>query len=99
MHPWLTRSSKSSPEIARVSRGFAGSLTCTIQSLKKRLHSIDIPTELIWGAHDGIVDTAYGKRYADAIAGAKLTVIENAGHFPHVEQPEEFMRVLRDALA
>jgi pimeloyl-ACP methyl ester carboxylesterase len=67
--------------------------------LKKRLHSIDIPTELIWGAQDGIVDTAYGKCYANAITCAGIAVIENAGHFPHVEQPEEFMRVLRKALA
>ncbi len=63
--------------------------------LKHRLHRIKVPTLLIWGENDGIVKAdSYGKGYAGLIPGAKLSVIKNAGHLPHIEQPEAFTKVL-----
>ena len=64
--------------------------------LKHRLHRIGVPTLLIWGEHDGIVKTDYGKGYAALIPGAKFTAIPAAGHLPHIEQPAAFMRVLNE---
>lgn len=66
--------------------------------LTHRLHRIRVPTRLIWGEQDGIVTPAYGKAYADFIPGATFDVIPNAGHYPHLEQPEAFMARLRDFL-
>jgi pimeloyl-ACP methyl ester carboxylesterase len=60
--------------------------------LKGRLHRIDVPTLLLWGAQDRIVTPAYGRAYAAAIPGAKFATIDQAGHFPHIEQPEQFAR-------
>lgn len=63
--------------------------------LRHRLHRIGVPTLLIWGASDGIVKAdPYGSGYAALIPGAKLSLIANAGHLPHIEQPEAFMKVL-----
>jgi len=59
--------------------------------LKRWLHRIDRPTLLLWGAEDRIVTTAYGEGWRQAIPGALLKVIPNAGHFPHWEQPELFV--------
>ena len=59
--------------------------------LKRWLHRIEVPTLLLWGADDGIVTPAYGEGWRQAIAGARLEVIANAGHFPHWEQPEELV--------
>jgi pimeloyl-ACP methyl ester carboxylesterase len=57
--------------------------------LRQRLHRIDVPTLLLWGASDRFVTPGYyGAAYRDAIPGARLQVIERAGHFPHLEQPE-----------
>jgi pimeloyl-ACP methyl ester carboxylesterase len=68
--------------------------------LKGRLHRIDVPTLLLWGAQDRIVTPAYGHAYAAAIPGAEFALIDQAGHFPHLEQPEEFARqVLSFAMA
>lgn len=66
--------------------------------LKNRLHRIKVPTQLIWGEHDGIVAPAYGKAYADLIPGATLKIIPSAGHYPHLEQPGPFMAQLREFL-
>lgn len=60
--------------------------------LKGRLHRIDRPTQLLWGAQDRIVTPDYGRAYAAAIPGARFALIEQSGHFPHLEQPDEFAR-------
>jgi pimeloyl-ACP methyl ester carboxylesterase len=58
--------------------------------LKRWLHRIDVPTKLIWGDSDGIVSTAYGEAWRAEIPGAAMTVIPQAGHYAHWEQPEAF---------
>ena len=58
--------------------------------LKRWLHRIDIPTHLIWGERDGIVSASYGAAWQAEIAGAAMTIIPEAGHFPHWERPEKF---------
>lgn len=59
--------------------------------LRYRLHRIDIPTLLLWGENDGIVSTDYGAALRDLIPGARLSVIPDSGHHPHIEQPGEFV--------
>lgn len=59
--------------------------------LRYRLHRIDIPTLLIWGESDQIVTTDYGATLRDLIPNARMLVISEAGHHPHVEQPDEFV--------
>ena len=60
--------------------------------LRSRLHRIRIPTLFLWGAHDGFAPVAYGRNYCAAIPGAKFEEIADAGHFPHMEQPEAAAR-------
>lgn len=60
--------------------------------LKGRLHRIKIPALVLWGAEDKIVAPAYGRAYAAALPDARFATIARAGHFPHVEQPQEFAR-------
>jgi len=62
--------------------------------LKNWLHRIDVPTTLIWGAQDRVTAPDYGAAWRDAIPNARLVSIDNAGHFPHWEQPEEFVRAV-----
>ncbi len=60
--------------------------------LKGRLHRIRIPTLVLWGAHDGFAPLAYGRSFCAAVPGAKFEEIAEAGHFPHMEQPEVVAR-------
>ena len=60
--------------------------------LRQRLHRVDVPTLLLWGADDRFVTPGYyGAAYQAAIPGARLETIDGAGHFPHLEQPEAFV--------
>jgi pimeloyl-ACP methyl ester carboxylesterase len=58
--------------------------------LKSRLHRIRIPTLVLWGTDDRVLSEAYGRAYCAAIPGARFEPIERAGHYPHIEQPDEF---------
>lgn len=67
--------------------------------LRRRLRRITTPTLLLWGAQDHFVTPEYyGAAYREAIPGAGLAVIENAGHLPHLEQPEAFVECVRTFL-
>jgi pimeloyl-ACP methyl ester carboxylesterase len=66
--------------------------------LPYRLGRIRMPTLIVWGRHDGIVPPAHGEAYARAISGARLSVIEDCGHAPHLEKPVQFAVAVRDFL-
>lgn len=66
--------------------------------LKRWLHRIDVPTLVLWGEQDGIVSKSYGQAWCAPISRGHWEVIPNAGHFPHWEQPHDFVdRVIRFA--
>ena len=60
--------------------------------LKNRLHRIKLPTLFLWGTADRILSESYGRGYCALIPGAQFETVERAGHFPHLEQPDEFAR-------
>ncbi len=53
------------------------------------------PTLVIWGANDGLAPLDRGRAMAAAIPGATLRVINQAAHMPQIEQPEEFIKVVK----
>jgi pimeloyl-ACP methyl ester carboxylesterase len=65
-------------------------------ALRERLAKIAIPSMVIWGESDRIVDVEYGRRYADSIPGARFEVIAEAGHFPHIEKLERVLSLIGD---
>ena len=67
--------------------------------LKRFLHRVRVPTLFVWGEDDGIVTPDYGRAYARLIPGAEFAIVGGAGHYPHLEQPAEFMSLVRRFLA
>jgi pimeloyl-ACP methyl ester carboxylesterase len=64
--------------------------------LALRLHRIKVPTLVLWGEADRIASESYGRSYAQRIPGAKFQTIAKAGRFPHIEQPQEFARLVAE---
>jgi pimeloyl-ACP methyl ester carboxylesterase len=62
--------------------------------LAARLGSLSVPTTVLWGEADRIVDVDYGRAFAAAVPGATFEVLERAGHVPQMEAPEVLVRVL-----
>ena len=86
--------------------GFIWSQACTgkfvwpipDKGLRKRIHRITAPTLIEWGSSDGVMAPAYAQEFAQRIAGSRAILIENAGHLPHLERPQEVARLMRDFL-
>ena len=58
-----------------------------------RLERIGIPVTLVWGRRDRFVPLGLAEA-ASARLGWPLHVIDDAGHVPHIEQPDAFLEVL-----
>ncbi|MFE7030486.1 alpha/beta fold hydrolase [Streptomyces sp. NPDC057621] len=65
-------------------------------TLTDRLAGIGHPTLVAWGASDKVVDSAYGRAYAQAIPGAEFRLLEGTGHMPQTETPEQLLPVVWD---
>ena len=62
------------------------------------LARVNIPTRILWGRQDRLVPLECGELYHQAIPGSELVVIDNCGHSPQVEKPDEFVRLALDFL-
>jgi len=63
-----------------------------------QLAGITVPTFIVTGDEDAIIDPAESQLIEQAIEGAQLQVIPDAGHFVALEQAEAFNRELREWL-
>jgi pimeloyl-ACP methyl ester carboxylesterase len=55
-----------------------------------RLHRIHAPTVFLRGDFDGLISEEYLRAYAALVPNSRVSVIEGAGHAPHLEQPAAF---------
>jgi 3-oxoadipate enol-lactonase len=59
-----------------------------------RLPSIKLPVLVVCGAEDAGTPPAENRRIASLVPGARYEEIANALHFPNVEHPETFNRIM-----
>ena len=57
-----------------------------------------MPTLIVWGDHDRIIPVSHAYRAAEAIPGARLEIIEGAGHFLPWRNADRFLAILKDFL-
>jgi 2-hydroxymuconate-semialdehyde hydrolase len=69
----------------------------TKQVPNAELRRIEVPTTLLWGAHDRFVPLGLAEG-ASTRLGWPLHVIDDTGHAAHIEQPDAFLRALHAAL-
>lgn len=56
----------------------------------------DMPMCVIWGADDAVIPARHAEVAAAVAPHARIEVIGNAGHFPHRDHPERFVKIVRD---
>ncbi len=67
--------------------------------LERWLHRVDVPALIVWGAQDRIFAPAHADAFGRAIPGARVAMIERAGHLPHVERLEDVHREIAGFLS
>jgi triacylglycerol lipase len=66
--------------------------------LEAVLPNVKAPTLVIWGNEDKLFPVALCPYLTSLTPGAKSVIIENASHFPHIDQPAELIRHLTEFL-
>jgi pimeloyl-ACP methyl ester carboxylesterase len=66
--------------------------------LARFLARVTNPTLIVWGREDQIVPVACGEQYRRLLPNATLTVLDQCGHLPPIEQPDAFARLVLDFL-
>jgi pimeloyl-ACP methyl ester carboxylesterase len=67
--------------------------------LDDRLSSISAKTLVMWGANDHILDVSSVETLVDGIPDSQSVIIDDCGHLPYIEKPEETKRAHRTFLA
>jgi pimeloyl-ACP methyl ester carboxylesterase len=75
---------------------YAGS-AMTDPALAGRLGTLEIPTLVLWGNSDRIVDVGYGRAYAAAIPMARFQLLPETGHSPQLETPDQVIHAIWDS--
>jgi pimeloyl-ACP methyl ester carboxylesterase len=69
----------------------------TDPALAGRLGTLEIPTLVLWGDSDAIVDVDYGRAYAAAIPMARFQLLAETGHSPQLETPDQVIHAIWDS--
>ncbi len=64
------------------------------QPVPQYLHTITQPTLIVWGGDDPVFPLSDGHKLAGILPHSSLHIVENAGHLPHEEVPDEVTAAL-----
>jgi pimeloyl-ACP methyl ester carboxylesterase len=56
---------------------------------------LEIPLWMLWGRQDGLVPSMHARAFARMHPDAKVHVLDDCGHYPHIELPQRFNSLLR----
>jgi pimeloyl-ACP methyl ester carboxylesterase len=84
-------------------RAFLHTLRAVIDLAGQRVSATDrlylaemIPTLIVWGRRDPLIPLRHAEVAHRGMPGSRLEVFGDAGHFPQLEDPVRFVRVLAD---
>jgi len=63
-----------------------------LAEITARYAEIDVPTLLLWGRHDPVVPLSVGEKLFDVLPNAQLVILEECGHLPPEELPQESLK-------
>jgi pimeloyl-ACP methyl ester carboxylesterase len=88
---------------AEARRAFLHTVRAVIDLAGQRVSATDrlylaqmIPTLIVWGRRDPLIPVEHAAAAHRGIPGSRLEIFDNTGHFPQLEQPVQFARVLID---
>jgi pimeloyl-ACP methyl ester carboxylesterase len=92
-------------ERAQAREAFLQTLRAVIDVRGQRVSATDrlyllesMPTMIVWGARDHTIPLEHGRRAHEAIPHSRFRTLPGAAHFPHLEDPEALVAVLREFL-
>lgn len=68
-------------------------------TIAARVGAVRAPTLVLWGREDAWIPAAHAERFAAAIPGATVRVLDGCGHLPQEEKPAETAAAILEFLA
>ena len=68
----------------------------TVSAMDRLYLAEHIPTLIVWGEHDRIIPVAHAYEALKAAPHSRLEILPGVGHFPQSEDPETFVKILKD---
>jgi len=72
---------------------------CDSFDVMQQIGALRVPTLVVAGREDRLTPPRYAEFLARAVPGARLLVVERAGHYVHLEQPDLVNQAIREFLA
>ena len=70
-----------------------------VSALDRLYLAESVPSLIVWGEADPVIPVAHGRAAHAAMPGSRFEVFEGVGHFPQLERPYEFARLLAEFIA
>jgi pimeloyl-ACP methyl ester carboxylesterase len=80
-------------------RLYRASPPSALEQLAPPLREMNRPTLVVWGAHDPYIKVEYAERQRETFPGAEVVVLEESGHWPMWDAPEEMEAAIVPFLA
>jgi pimeloyl-ACP methyl ester carboxylesterase len=86
---------------AEARNAFIHTVRSVIDATGQRINASDrlylaskMPSMVVWGCHDRIIPVEHAQPAHELMPGSRLVLFEDAGHFPHLDDPLRFARTL-----
>jgi pimeloyl-ACP methyl ester carboxylesterase len=83
---------QNSPALRKLYRAVVG------KDLRKYLCEISCPVEVVWGELDAILPLSLTRIYAKELKDRKIRVVWGGTHDPHLNQSEQTLKILQEAI-
>ena len=70
----------------------------SVSAISRLYLAAHMPTLIVWGEQDRIIPVAHAYQAHEALPNSRLEIMQGVGHFPHVEEPVQFVEILREFL-
>jgi pimeloyl-ACP methyl ester carboxylesterase len=80
----------------RTLRGVVDARGQAVTALDRLYLADSIPMLVIWGSRDPIVPAQHAETVRSLVPSARIEVFQDAGHWPHLDEPDRFCDVLLD---
>jgi pimeloyl-ACP methyl ester carboxylesterase len=91
---------------AEARSAFISSMRAVLDPGGQRVSALDrlylaesLPSLIVWGKADPVIPVAHGHAAHRAMPGSRLELLDGVGHFPQLERPFEFARLLAEFVA
>jgi pimeloyl-ACP methyl ester carboxylesterase len=90
---------------AEARAAFISTMRAVLDAGGQRVSALDrlylaevMPALIVWGSRDPIIPPEHGRVAHEAMPGSRFELLDGSGHFPQLERPLEFTRLLTDFL-